>query len=38
MQLGIDLMCATWHVLDLTPYGRGEWFSSLDYGVSVAPG
>ena len=37
-QRGIDLMCATWHVLDLTPYGRGEWFSSLDYGVSVAPG
>jgi predicted dithiol-disulfide oxidoreductase (DUF899 family) len=35
---GIDLMCATWHVLDLTPYGRGDWYSSLDYGLSVAPG
>jgi predicted dithiol-disulfide oxidoreductase (DUF899 family) len=35
---GIDLMCATWHVLDLTPYGRGDWYSSLDYGLSVASG
>jgi predicted dithiol-disulfide oxidoreductase (DUF899 family) len=32
---GIDLLCATWHVLDLTPEGRGDWYSSLDYGVSV---
>ncbi len=28
---GIDLLCATWHVLDLTPQGRGDWYSSLDY-------
>lgn len=34
---GIDLMCATWNVLDLTPSGRGDWYSSLDYGLSVAP-
>jgi predicted dithiol-disulfide oxidoreductase (DUF899 family) len=34
---GIDLMCATWNVLDLTPNGRGDWYSSLDYGLSVAP-
>ncbi len=32
---GIDLMCATWNVLDLTPNGRGDWYSSLDYGLSV---
>jgi predicted dithiol-disulfide oxidoreductase (DUF899 family) len=34
---GIDLLCATWHVLDLTPRGRGDWYSSLDYGVSAEP-
>ncbi len=28
---GIDLLCATWHLLDLTPRGRGEWYSSLSY-------
>ncbi len=28
---GIDLLCATWHVLDLTPQGRRDWYSSLDY-------
>jgi predicted dithiol-disulfide oxidoreductase (DUF899 family) len=32
---GIDLVCATWHVLDLTPGGRGDWYSSLDYGTTV---
>ncbi len=30
-QRGIDLLCATWHLLDLTPSGRGEWYSSLSY-------
>jgi len=35
-QRGIDLLCATWNLLDLTPQGRGEWFSSLDYGLSTA--
>jgi predicted dithiol-disulfide oxidoreductase (DUF899 family) len=30
-QRGIDLLCATWHLLDLTPGGRGEWYSSLSY-------
>jgi predicted dithiol-disulfide oxidoreductase (DUF899 family) len=30
---GIDLLCATWHLLDLTPQGRGDWYASLDYGV-----
>jgi hypothetical protein len=21
-----------WHILDLTPAGRGDWYASLDYG------
>jgi predicted dithiol-disulfide oxidoreductase (DUF899 family) len=33
---GIDLLCPTWHLFDLTPAGRGEWYSSLDYGTAVA--
>jgi predicted dithiol-disulfide oxidoreductase (DUF899 family) len=32
---GIDPVCATWNILDLTPAGRGDWYSSLDYGLSV---
>ena len=28
---GIDLLCATWHLLDLTPQGRGDWYASLSY-------
>jgi predicted dithiol-disulfide oxidoreductase (DUF899 family) len=28
---GIDLLCPTWHLLDLTPQGRGDWYSSLSY-------
>jgi predicted dithiol-disulfide oxidoreductase (DUF899 family) len=35
-QRGIDLLCATWHLLDLTPPGRGEWYSSLSYGTAIA--
>lgn len=27
---GIDLLCATWNLLDLTPGGRGEWYPSND--------
>ena len=34
-QRGIDQLCPTWHLLDLTPQGRGDWYSSLDYGLSV---
>jgi predicted dithiol-disulfide oxidoreductase (DUF899 family) len=30
-QRGIDLLCPTWHLLDLTPGGRGDWYSSLHY-------
>ena len=32
-QRGIDLLCPTWHFLDLTPYGRDDWFAELDYGA-----
>ena len=28
---GIDLLTPAWHVLDLTPQGRGDWYSQLDY-------
>ena len=28
---GIDLLCPVWHVLDLTPQGRGDWYSQLSY-------
>jgi len=28
---GIDLLCATWGLLDLLPGGRGEWYASLAY-------
>lgn len=29
---GIDQLCAVWNVLDLTPQGRGDWYSELSYG------
>lgn len=28
---GIDQLCATWHILDLIPAGRGDWNASNDY-------
>jgi predicted dithiol-disulfide oxidoreductase (DUF899 family) len=28
---GIDQLCPTWHLLDLTPQGRGDWYSALRY-------
>ena len=28
---GIDLLSPVWHLLDLTPGGRGDWYPSLDY-------
>jgi len=28
---GIDLLSPVWHLLDLTPQGRGDWYPSLDY-------
>ena len=30
-QRGIDLLAPVWHLLDLTPSGRGDWFAGLDY-------
>jgi len=28
---GIDLLSPVWHLLDLSPQGRGDWYPSLDY-------
>ena len=28
---GIDLLSPVWHLLDLTPHGRGDFYASLDY-------
>jgi len=28
---GIDLLCPLWHILDLTPQGRGDWYAKLSY-------
>ncbi|MFD8996050.1 DUF899 family protein [Streptomyces abikoensis] len=28
---GIDLLSPVWHLLDLTPGGRGDWYPRLDY-------
>jgi predicted dithiol-disulfide oxidoreductase (DUF899 family) len=28
---GIDLLSPVWHLLDLTPQGRGDWYGGLDY-------
>jgi predicted dithiol-disulfide oxidoreductase (DUF899 family) len=28
---GIDLLCATWQMLDLLPSGRGDWSAGNDY-------
>ena len=30
-QRGIDLLAPVWHLLDLTPQGRGDWYAQLDY-------
>jgi predicted dithiol-disulfide oxidoreductase (DUF899 family) len=30
-QRGIDLLNPVWHLLDLTPGGRGDWYAGLDY-------
>ncbi|WP_155059619.1 DUF899 family protein [Streptomyces blattellae] len=30
-QRGIDLLSPVWHVLDLTPQGRGDWAAALSY-------
>jgi predicted dithiol-disulfide oxidoreductase (DUF899 family) len=28
---GVDQLCATWHILDLLPSGRGDWNAGNDY-------
>jgi predicted dithiol-disulfide oxidoreductase (DUF899 family) len=28
---GVDLLSPVWHLLDLTPHGRGDWYASLSY-------
>jgi predicted dithiol-disulfide oxidoreductase (DUF899 family) len=28
---GIDLMTPIWHLMDLTPQGRGDWYTKLEY-------
>jgi predicted dithiol-disulfide oxidoreductase (DUF899 family) len=33
---GIDLYSPVWHILDLTPQGRGEWYAELGYGTKVS--
>jgi len=30
-QRGIDLLSPVWHLFDLTPDGRGDWYPSLSY-------
>jgi predicted dithiol-disulfide oxidoreductase (DUF899 family) len=35
LERGIDLLAPMWHFLDLTPQGRGDWYSSLEYGTSI---
>ena len=34
-QRGIDLLSPVWHVLDLTPQGRDDWYAELDYGTPI---
>jgi predicted dithiol-disulfide oxidoreductase (DUF899 family) len=34
-QRGIDLLSPVWHLLDLTPQGRGDWFAELEYADSA---
>jgi len=28
---GLDLLCPLWNALDLTPQGRGDWYTALTY-------
>jgi len=32
---GLDLLCPVYHVLDLTPQGRCDWYAELGYGTNV---
>jgi predicted dithiol-disulfide oxidoreductase (DUF899 family) len=33
---GIDLLAPAWHLLDLTPHGRVDWYAQLEYPVRVS--
>jgi predicted dithiol-disulfide oxidoreductase (DUF899 family) len=33
---GIDLLTPVWHLLDLTPHGRGDWYPALNYQPQTA--
>lgn len=35
LERGIDLLAPWWHFMDLTPQGRGNWYTSLSYGTKV---
>ncbi len=35
LERGIDLLMPVWHFMDLTPQGRGNWYTSLNYGTKV---
>jgi predicted dithiol-disulfide oxidoreductase (DUF899 family) len=35
---GLDLTCAVYNILDLTPQGRGDWYADLDYAKKHASG
>jgi predicted dithiol-disulfide oxidoreductase (DUF899 family) len=32
---GIDELSPIWNILDLTPQGRGDFYTSLDYGAKA---
>ena len=32
---GIDLLSPVYHILDLTPQGRGNWYASFNYAASL---
>lgn len=34
---GIDLLSPIWHMLDLTPQGRGDWYTKLEYPKQMLP-
>jgi predicted dithiol-disulfide oxidoreductase (DUF899 family) len=34
-QRGVDLLSPVWNLLDLTPQGRGDWYSELSYPTAM---
>jgi predicted dithiol-disulfide oxidoreductase (DUF899 family) len=32
---GLDLLCAVYNILDLTPQGRGDWYVSFNYPAKI---